>query len=249
MRDTQFIYYYSKKELKKLKSAVAKGVTKEQEDNDESFSDRTVGGKVAGSARYLRDILTFGSLALRYFGHDHKAERGIMFSLDPIPLDIASLYDNKHKFWVKGEELFEYKVVIGKDLVEGLKGNFQLNNDSGLPYRIVGTKAVRDLMYEKQEWNWEGEMDAKLIKKYEKEIVALEKSKGFYGFWGMDLIKTIEKAKTDIKTTIKENMKLLTEHKQESMLYGELYPWVPHLILYPGFLPIAFDEVKQIKLK
>ena len=38
----------------------------------------------------------------------------------------------KHKFWVKGEELFEYKVVIGKDLVEGLKGNFQLNNDSGI---------------------------------------------------------------------------------------------------------------------
>jgi hypothetical protein len=248
MSETGFVYYYSTKELKRLKSAVGKGVTKEQEEEGEEFGDRSLGGKLAGGGRYIRDILTYGSLPLRFFGFDHKPERGIAMSLDPIPLDIAKLYGGKHKFWKSGITLYQYKVIIGSSSLEGIKGNIQLHKDNGMPYRIVGSKPVRDLIYEKQEWNLD-EIDEKQIKKNEKEIVALEKSLGFYGFWGLDLIHTVAKARRDIKKTIEENVSLLTKRKQESVLYGELYPWVPHLVLYTGFVGIGFDSVEVIKLK
>lgn len=239
------LYHYSTKDITYLKSRVAKGT----KTDDEDFKDLDAIDKIKGASKFAFDMLTYGSFIKKYMGADHSEDRGVNFFLSEIPLNIAQLYDDKHNFWKSGLELFEYRIEV-KDSIFDLEVLKNKAYGGGYPFRVCGTKEVIDLIYNKQEWNWEGEMDAKLIKKYEKEIIALEKRLGYFAYWGFkDVTSAIKKAKRPIEECVKESKKLMLANGQEKDFYSQTLANIPHMILYSGYAPIAVTEKKKIKLK
>ena len=92
-------------------------------------------------------------------------------------------------------------------------------------------------------------MDPKLIKKYERELMALEKKLGFFAYWGLKgVTEAIKKGTRPIKECVSDAITLMTEHKQEGLLYSSIAPNIPHLILYSGYAPIVYTEKKKITL-
>lgn len=239
------IYHYSTKDLNSLKSRIAKGTNNDEDE----FKDLSAGDKIKGVGKYAFDLLTSGSFIKKYVGADHHEDRGISFFLSEIPLNIAKLYENKHQFWQSGMELYEYRIEVKDNIfdLDALKGKAYAG---GYPFRICGSKEVVDLIYNKQDWVWDGEMDVKLIKKYEKEIIALEKRLGYFAYWGFkDVTKAIKQASRPIDQCIKESKKLMFENGQEKDFYKQIMSNIPHMILYSGFMPVTFTEKKKIKLK
>jgi hypothetical protein len=85
---------------------------------------------------------------------------------------------------------------------------------------------------------------------YEKEIINLEKKLDYYGIWGVGIKKAIEKASREgIKNSIKKSVEILTEHGREAELYKEKAPWIPNLVIFPGFKPVSYDDYREITLK
>lgn len=239
------IYHYSTKDLKYLKSRVGRGT----KNDDEDFKDLNTLDKIKGASRFAFDLLTYGNFITKYLGADHHGDRGVNFFLSEIPLDIANIYDNKHSFWKSGLELFEYRIEV-KDSIFDIDVLKNKAYAGGFPFRVCGTKEAVDLVYNKQEWDWTGEMDAKLIKKYEKEIIALEKRLGYFAYWGFkDVSAAIKKANRPIVECINESKKLMLSKGQEKDFYSQPLVNIPHMILYSGYAPIVYTEKKKIKLK
>ena len=92
-------YHYSVEEYDELKSKVAQG--KGTIPNLPRLAN--VLGKMEGPVARRLDQL--GLLNKREYN------RSISLFLEKIPLDIASIYGNAHKFWISGLELYEHAVV------------------------------------------------------------------------------------------------------------------------------------------
>lgn len=208
------------------------------------FGDLSFGDKLQGISRSAYDILTYGginSILAKYVGRDYNLDRSISFFLEPIPLDIAKLFDNKHAFWQSGMEIYEYKV----DLSTWIQRLLELGT---FPYRVSGSQEVRDLIFSKQDWGSVSE--PKDAYKYEKEIIALEKRLDYYGIWGVGIKKAIDKASREgLVKSIKESKKALVNAGREVEFYKEKAPWIPQLTIYPGFKPVSYDSYRKIKLK
>ncbi len=238
------IYYYSTKEIKYIKSKVGRAGAEE----GDSFGNLPAGEAIKGAGKFAFDLLTSGNLLKKYIGADHKPDRGVTFFLEPIPTDMASLFGGKHKHWTPGLELFEYRLEV-KDSFVDMDVVKNKAYAGGFPFRLCGSKQAVDLIYNQQEWVWDGEMDPKLIKKYERELMALEKKLGFFAYWGLKgVTEAIKKGARPIKECVSDAITLMTEHKQEGLLYSSIAPNIPHLILYSGYAPIVYTEKKKITL-
>jgi len=208
------------------------------------FADLTLGDKIQAVGNTAYDFLTYGglnSIIAKYVGKDYDMSRSISFFLEPIPDDIVKLFNEKHAYWKKGQKVYEYKVELSTWIQRILEtGTF--------PYRVTGSQEVRDLVFNKQDWG--SVSDPKDVYKYEKEIINLEKKLDYYGIWGVGIKKAIEKASREgIKNSIKKSVEILTEHGRETELYKEKAPWIPNLVIFPGFKPVAYDDYREIILK
>ena len=79
------------------------------------FKDLTLGDKLQAVGNTAYDFMTYGGLnpiIAKYVGKDYDMSRSISFFLEPIPDDIAKLFDNKHAYWQSGKKLYEYKVEL-----------------------------------------------------------------------------------------------------------------------------------------
>ena len=208
------------------------------------FKDLTLGDKLQAVGNTAHDFMTYGglnSIIAKYVGKDYDMSRSISFFLEPIPDDIAKLFNNKHAYWQSGKKLYEYKVELSTWIQRILEtGTF--------PYRVTGSQEVRDLVFNKQDWG--SVADAKDAYKYEKEILSLEKKLDYYGIWGVGIKKAIDRASREgIKKSIETSVKILTEAGRETELYKEKAPWIPNLVIFPGFKPVSYDDYREIILK
>ena len=241
MSNEIYVYHYSTKDLDILKSNIRARVDKSTEDGD--YEDLSIGKKLKGNLKYLWDIGSNGLLK-KFLGAEHNYERSIMFFLQPIPDDIAKLFDNKHKFWKSGLELYEYKVLVGESLfdlsmkTELVKGNY--------PYRVVGTQAARDKFFELLT---EEQKEINPRDDYTKRFIEIEKKLGYFGYWGMKIGSTIRKVNRGITISIKEAKVLAKQQGMEEFFYSDIAPFVPHLMLYPGFYGMKYNGKRKIKLK
>ena len=240
MSDEVFVYHYSTQDLKQLSSNV-RSRTNGQEGLEKNYNEQSSSSKLKANFKLALDFITLGSPLKLLFGYTMSDDRSIAFSLQPIPLDIAKLFEGKHKYWKSGTKLYEYKVRLGEGMLD-LKLDTDVK-EGNFPYRLVGTQDIRDKFFE-------------LIKKEDvdydrlpKQMIEFEKKAGHYGTFGFEVTKAVRRVNRGITISIKEAVKLCKEAKLEELLYSELYPFVPHLLLYAGPIRLIYVEKKQITLK
>lgn len=215
-------YHYSVEEYDELKSKVAQG--KGTIPNLPRLAN--VLGKMEGPVARRLDQL--GLLNKREYN------RSISLFLEKIPLDIASIYGNAHKFWISGLELYEHAVVF-----ENIPGN--------IVYKLTESPKKVELLYEKQDWT-KVEGNPQLLEKYLKEIKDMETKYGYAGEGIDNMLKSCRPFKRDIRKRMERAYELALEYPEDKIL--EKYAaCVPHLMIYPGYRPIKVSSVKKITLK
>lgn len=240
MGDEVFVYHYSTQDLKQLSSNV-RSRTNGQEGLEKNYNEQSSSSKLKANFKLALDFITLGSPLKFLFGYTMSDDRSIAFSLQPIPLDIAKLFEGKHKHWKSGTKLYEYKVRLGDGMLD-LKLDTDVK-EGNFPYRLVGTQDIRDKFFEIIKG------DNVNYDELPKRMIELEKKGGHYGKFGFEVAKTVRKVNRGITISIKEAVKLCKEAKIEELLYSELYPFVPHLLLYAGPIRLIYVEKKQITLK
>ncbi len=179
-----------------------------------------------------------GSLAIQLdkvrLGGEWSYDRSISLFLEPIPLDIASIYKGKHEFWQSGLELVQYELSIN-----------QL--PAGIAWRLSESPEKTRLLYEKQDWEAAKE-DKSLIAKYVKEIKDKEKAMGYVGHGHDSLCKIVKRFNRKTRHYTEEAAKIAEKFPEDGG-FKKYAACVPHLMIYPGYKPIEYDNVKTIKLK
>ena len=240
MSEEVFVYHYSLNDYSQLSSNV-RSRTSGQQGLEKKYETQTSAQKLKGNLKLALDFITYGSPLKLLTGYTMSDDRSIAFFLQPIPLDIAKLFENKHKLWKSGLELYEYKVRLGEGMLD-LKLDTDIK-EGNFPYRIVGTKDVRDKFFEmikKEDVDYD---------KLPQRMIEAEKKGGHYGTFGMKIAQAVKNANRGLSISIKESVKLLKEAKMEDFLYSEQFPLIPHLLLYAGPIRIRYVEKKKIKLK
>lgn len=159
--------------------------------------------------------------------------KSISFFLEPIPLDLPKILENKHKFWKSGTKLYEYKISTSQLLEE-------------TPYVLVESEEVVDLIYNKQDWD-KAKGNPELIKKYKQDIKDLELKLKYRGTKITDFIKVSKKYSSGIKDRYKKLVELDKKYPQDNLL-DKYAATVPHVMIYVSSLKIKPISVKQITL-
>ena len=223
------LYHYSIELLPELKSLIAQKIPKagrSQAGLKESKPTSTL-NKIKGNGLYLADRL--GLL------DDFRYERNVSLFLEPLPLDVASIYNHQHEFYKKGLELYQYEVPI-------------FNIPEEIIFRLTESPEKTDLLYFKQDWDGLERNDPKILK-YKKEILEMETKLGLVGSGRNNLIKVVKKYNKGIRGYMKKAIELAKQFDEEEGVYSRYAQNVPHLMLYPGYKSIHYSEVKQIKLR
>lgn len=215
-------YHYASEEYEDLRSRLAQGKGKL------FIMDRM--------PALLNDLQ--GALAVQLdkvrFKDEWSYERSISLFLEPVPLDIASIYQDQHEFWQSGRELVQYEIDIS-DLPEGIA------------WRLVESPEKTRLLYEKQDWEAAME-DKTLVAKYVKEVKDKEKAMGYIGHGHDSLRKVANKFNRNTKHYMKEAVKIALKYPEDGG-FKKYAASVPHLMIYPGYKPINYQATKTIVLK
>lgn len=232
-------YHYNLGYLPDLRSLVNQGLyTSHRRDGSGSMVDR-----IKGNVNRVKDHL--GLL------DTWEYSRNLSFFFEPMPRNIASLYNHQHALYKKGLKLFEYRLFLS-------------NLPDPCDYRVVETPEKNALLYEKQNWDLvEKDADGNYIptdplyQKYMAELKYLEevKFKFYRGNRQKDMVKAIEhikrqapKGKCNEFFINKAIAYAKTEEDREG-LYFRYAQAVPHLMLYPGVKTIHYADYREIILK
>lgn len=171
-------------------------------------------------------------------GDDFQYEKNVSLFLEPIPRNISKLLNGEHEFWKSGNTIYEYTVDVSK-------------LPKHIPFKLVESYEKTDLIYKKQNWNWDDiKKNPKIREENLKEISDLEFSLGFKGFTKTMLIKAINKVLPKLDMS-KDYLLMYKRHKKhpEDELIKKYAPTVPHLMLYPAKVPIEYESVELITLE
>ncbi len=216
-------YHYSEIEFSELKSLVAqnkRGRDSEVERNAGFFD------KLSNAVLQLMDRVN----PKGEFDYD----RHVSLFLEPIPLDLPSIFEHRHEFWKSGLELFEYTIDL-RDLPENIS------------YRLTETPEKTRLLYEKQDWV-KAKEHPELIPKFKKEILDMENAKGYQGHGKDNLVRACSRYNRGIKRYYQRTAQLAKEYPEDK-LESKYAACVPHLMIYPGYLPIPIASVKKVALR
>ena len=179
-----------------------------------------------------------GALALQLDKVGLKGEwsydRSISLFIEPIPLDIASIYKNEHELWQSGAEFVQYEIDIS-----------QL--PAGIAWRLSESPEKTRLLYEKQDWE-AAKKDKSLIAKYVKEIHDKEKAMGYIGHGRDELVKIADRFTRKTKRFMHKAAEIALAYPEDGG-FKKYAACVPHVMIYPGYKPIEYSDVKTITLK
>ena len=151
-------------------------------------------------------------------GNNPRAyNRNISLFLEPLPLNVAEIFNNTHEFYRSGLTLIEHVV-----------------DSSAIPldvlYTLTETPEKVALLYGSQQW-YEG-MPTELIDANKKEIEDMEIDKGYIGQGRMNIIKACRSVPKGIEKYFRKSAKLHEKFPDDKI--NEKYAAnVPHLIIYP----------------
>lgn len=158
----------------------------------------------------------------------------ISFFLEPIPIDLPKILNNRHAFWKDGVALYEYKVDINK-----------LPRD--VAFRLVESHEKTNLIRHVQ--NWDGLVTPAQRSKYMAEIEAVEAENGYVDFGINKLKRAIRYANSDIRLDFADSYRYFMADKPKPNELIEKYgPYVPHLMLYLGMTTIFPESITKITL-
>ena len=208
-----------------LRSLISRGLT-----HDTKTKPPTIITRVKGEIVKTADRFGF----IDKFDYD----RNISLFMEPIPLDIASIYHHRHRFWKRGLELYQYEVPLE-------------NIPEGIVFRLVESPEKTELIYYKQDWSKVNGENDPLIDKYLLERNRLEERLGYRGHGRGNLSKVARKFQKGIKGYMNEAIKLAYEFDDnlEETVFSRYAQCVPHLMIYPGYKEINYSNVIKIKLK
>lgn len=208
-----------------LRSLISRGLT-----HDTKTKPPTIITRVKGEIVKTADRFGF----IDKFDYD----RNISLFMEPIPLDIAKIYQNRHRFWKSGLELYQYEVPLENLPVE-------------IVFRLVESPEKNELVYRKQNWDLVKDSNDPLIEQYRTEILKLEERLGYRGHGRGNLSKAARKFQKGIKGYMNEAIKLAYEFDDnlEETVFSRYAQCVPHLMIYPGYKEINYSNVTKIKLK
>ena len=143
--------------------------------------------------------------------------RNISLFLEPLPLNVAEIFNNTHSFYRSGLTLVEHVVdsnAIPLDILYSLTES---------PEKVA-------LLYGSQKW-YEG-MPDELIASNKKEIKDMEEAKGYIGQGRMNMIKACRSVPKGIEKYFRKAAKL-NEKFPEDKINEKYAACVPHLMIYP----------------
>lgn len=179
-----------------------------------------------------------GSLAKQLdkvgFKDEWGYERSISLFIEPIPLDIASIYKDEHELWKTGLEFVQYEIDLYK-------------LPSGIPWRLCESPEKTKLLYEIQDWE-AAEKNKDLIPKYLKEIKDKEEAMGYIGH-GRESLEKICKSFNRKTRQYMERAAYIALQYPEDGGFKKYAACVPHVMIYPGHKPVEYSSLKRIVLK
>lgn len=152
--------------------------------------------------------------------------------IEPLPIIVAHIFENTHKFYRSGLELYEHVIDSNALPIQ-------------VPFYITETPEKTELLYEKQKWE-EG-MSKALITEYKKQIDDMEKQKGYKGVGRNNLVQTAKKVPRGIKNYFSNAYELQKKNPDDG-IESKYAACVPHVMVYVGQEPIAVRSSKLITL-
>ena len=216
-------YHYSEIEFDELKSLVAQG-----KQGRDSEIERNAGFFDKLSNSVLQMLFRLSPKG------EFEYNRHISLFLEPIPLNLPSIWEHKHEFWKSGLELFEYTVEL-KDIPENIS------------FHLIETPEQIRLLYEKQDWELAKD-HPELIPKFKKEIIDMENSKGYRGHGKNNMVRVCRRFTRGINRYYQHAVQLSKDYPEDG-LNRKYAACVPHLMIYPGYLPIPVASVKKVALR
>lgn len=213
-------YHYSAEEFDTLKSLVAQEKTNRSRVKFSGILDNIKGKLIKFKDRFLP-------------GDEFSYDRSLSFFLEPIPLDIAELYANKHERWKSGLELYQYEVSLDK-------------LPKSIAFRLCESTKKTKLLYEQQDWS-KVETDPAVADVYIEEVHELEKRLGYIGHGVNELVKACRPFRRGLRDSIKKANQLARKNPDDGIM-KKYAACVPHLMIYPGYKEIEFSKVSKIIL-
>ena len=155
-------------------------------------------------------------------------ENNISFFLEPIPIDLPSIFEGKHEFWKPGLKLVEHVITLG-----ALPNN--------IAYRLVESPEKTKLLLS-QTWSKEtAKGNHEALKELEIKL----------GYWGIGL-NNLEQAIKTYKKGLKgyyEKAYEISKTDPDMDILSKYASCVPHLMLYPGLIGLKVQSTKTITLR
>lgn len=216
-------YHYSIEPYDNLRSKVLQEANKTI---DEPSSDEQM-----HEMAYMKELLMFQK---SHAPDEYDYQRNISLFLEPVPRNLPSILHDKHQFWKSGVELWEY-TIDSRDLPKTI------------PFRLVESPEVVELLYEKQDWS-NAKGNPALVNKYKAEKAQLEIELHLKGKGTTALELIARKYNKGIAGYYAKAYKLHVDNPEDKII--EKYAaCVPHLMIYPGVQFVSYKERQQIKLK
>ncbi len=216
-------YHYSIEPFDQIKSKILQEANKtiEPPNSDDDGHDLA----------YMKELLMFQkSHAPEAFDY----RRSVSMFLEPIPRNLASIFNGEHQFWKPGIELWEY-TIDSRDLPKKI------------PFKLHESPEVIDLIYNKQDWDSAKE-NPKLVEKYSNDIDRLMFELGLSGEGIAHMEVAARKYNRGIEKYYREAYELHKKYPEDKILQ-KYASCVPHFMIYPGVQFISYKERQQIKLK
>lgn len=208
--DTDIIYHYSDRPLDYIETMFSRGA-------------------------YTSDVLTksiesrknrLSGLGLSDTGLGNYLEH-ISFMFNELPINIASIFRNKHKRYKKGTVLYKHTVSI-----HDLDGSW---------WEIVSSPEEVNLIRTSGDLDWD---DPNVYRKYLGELSKIIKANGYVGNKTKDLIQIANTFSPHITSYFKEWANSNDERKLEQYSGG-----VPHIMAYPASGKVEVSCVDKVVLK
>lgn len=165
-------------------------------------------------------------------GNPRQYAKSISLFMEPIPLNIAKLWNDTAKHWQSGTEMFQYTID---------------SNDipADIEYIVFESPEKTALVFGKQ--NWGDDLTPEERTANIREIEEMEAKRGYRSKGRLKLIKACKSIPKGLEKYYKEAYKLSLKFPDFEI--QEKYAGaVPHLMIYLGKKALKFKSVEKITL-
>ena len=215
-------YHYNELQFDELKSLVAQG----RKGNSSQVEREGFFSSTEQKIQKIFDMFTLKG--------EHTYDRHVSLFFEPIPLNIAALFEDKHEYWQSGKLLIEH--VVHLDAIP--------NNIS---YSVEETPEKTKLLYETQDWSKVKEQP-ELIKVFKQEIRDVQLKNGYIGHGKNNMVRACKHLAKGIEKYYAQAGRYAKQFPEDGG-YSKYAATVPHLMIYPGYKPIAVASTRTIVLQ